>query len=167
MKFSRMKSTFWSIGIVIPTVCLALGCGDTQSAKAQTTDDTNKQVATAALEKNQVSNLIETNCYVCHNPKSTSHDDMLAPPLAGIKMRYLGATEGREAFIDQMTTFVSNPNEEASLMKGPIRRFGLMPKTALSTEEIRKIVTFIHDNEIPAPTWFAQHEREMHGKNKQ
>ncbi|MFT7150005.1 MAG: hypothetical protein ACI82Q_001870, partial [Nonlabens sp.] len=45
-------------------------------------------------------------------------------------------------------------------------RFGLMPKTALSDQELKAIVGFIYDNELPEPTWFADHEEEMHGTEK-
>lgn len=102
---------------------------------------------------------IETSCYICHNPNSTSHDNILAPPLAGIKRHYLRVSDGRSDFINRMTNYIMNPNEEDALMKGPIKRFGVMPKTALNENEVREIVTYIHDNEIPAPEWFEDHHK--------
>jgi len=109
------------------------------------------------ISQEVASKLLASNCYVCHNPNSKSHDEILAPPLAGIKMRYQRATSDREAFITKMTSFVSNPSEESALMHGPVRRFGLMPKTALSDKEISEIVTYISDNELPRPEWFEGH----------
>ncbi|MFQ3212678.1 MAG: hypothetical protein ACJAT1_001123 [Marivirga sp.] len=53
---------------------------------------------------------------------------MLAPPLAGIKQLYVQESGNRIDFIKRMAAFVVNPNEESALMKGPIKRFGLMPK---------------------------------------
>ena len=102
-------------------------------------------------------------CYTCHNPKVASHDEMLAPPLAGIKMQYKRVAGTREEFIQHMGSFVRNPTEEAAIMKGPVNRFGLMPKPAISGEEIDKIVAFIYDNDIPQPDWYAEHHRKMHG----
>jgi len=63
-----------------------------------------------------------------------------------------------------MSAFVGNPSEEAALMKGPIRRFGLMPKPNVTPEQIRAIVTFIYENKVEEPEWFAAHEAEMHKK---
>ena len=102
-------------------------------------------------------------CYTCHNPKAESHDEMLAPPLAGIKMQYMRQTGTREAFIQRMADFVKNPTEEAAIMKGPVKRFGLMPKPALTAEEIESIVAYIYDNEIPQPSWYEEHHKKMHG----
>ncbi len=64
-----------------------------------------------------VSDLLVTNCYAC----ITSHDDILAPPLAGIKRRYLRFTNDRAKFVAGMASFVSNPTEGAAIMKGPSR----------------------------------------------
>ncbi len=102
-------------------------------------------------------------CYTCHNPKVASHDEMLAPPLAGIKMQYIRNTGTRDEFIERMSGFVSNPTEENAIMKGPVNRFGLMPKPALSKEQIKEIVEFIYDNDIPQPEWYVDHHRKMHG----
>ena len=124
------------------------------------------QIATpdqqAVLDK-EAQSLMETHCYACHNPKSTSHDDILAPPLAGIKKRYLHESTDRADFIRRMATFVSDPKEELAIMHGPVRRFGLMPKTALNEQQIQSIVSFIFDNEVPEPAWFEAHEQERHG----
>lgn len=124
---------------------------DNRDAKVEE-DDQKEEVSQEVASK-----LLVSNCYVCHDPESKSHDEILAPPLAGIKMRYQRATPDREAFIAKMTRFVSNPSEESALMHGPVRRFGLMPKTILSGEEITKIVTYIYDNEMPKPEWFEGH----------
>lgn len=125
-------------------------------------DSKQHTLTVSSISSQKASNLLAVNCYICHDPKTNSHDEMLAPPLAGIKKRYIKATTDREAFIKYMTSFVSNPTEENALMKGPVRRFGLMPKTALDSEQISAIVTYIYDNEIPEPTWFVDHEKQMH-----
>ena len=101
-------------------------------------------------------------CFTCHDPDVASHDEMLAPPLFGIRNHYLQATEGREEFIEKMTAFILAPSEEKALMKGPVRRFGLMPRHSLSEEEVRNIVTYIHDNDIPAPSWYKSHHKKKH-----
>ncbi|MEQ8237808.1 MAG: hypothetical protein RIA69_01280 [Cyclobacteriaceae bacterium] len=135
-----------------------VGCTDTKSK----TEEKVMVQSDGLLTSVEGSNLLSSNCYICHNPNTSSHDEILAPPLAGIKKRYIRESKDRADFVDRMAGFVANPREEVALMKGPIRRFGLMPKTTLSMEEIGAIVGFIHDNEIPEPSWFANHEKEMH-----
>lgn len=117
-----------------------------------------------ALSSEEGLKMLELHCYTCHNPKSSSHDDILAPPLVGIKFRYQKAYPERADFIRHVTDFVHNPTKEKALMKGPVRRFGLMPKTALKEEEIKTLSAYIYDNEIEAPSWFAEHFEEEHGR---
>jgi len=102
-------------------------------------------------------------CFTCHDPSVASHDEMLAPPLFGIRNHYLQSTDGRDDFIEKMTAFIMDPSEEKALMKGPVRRFGLMPRHSLAEEEVRSIVTYIHDNDIPAPSWYESHHQKKHG----
>ncbi|RYM34663.1 c-type cytochrome [Brumimicrobium glaciale] len=107
---------------------------------------------------------LSNNCFACHNPNSESHDDILAPPLAGIKHKYKKHYPNEQEFITQMTEFVDSPTKEEALMKGPVKRFGVMPKTALSKKEVQELVQYIYNNEIESPEWFEEHFEEKHGK---
>ncbi|WP_409808268.1 c-type cytochrome [Algoriphagus sp.] len=104
--------------------------------------------------------LLQKHCYSCHNPNTASHDEILAPPLFGIKNNYRNTFPEKDKFIDAMVGFINSPSEEKALMKGPIKRFGLMPKPAVSPEAIKLIVSYIEANEIQKPTWYDAH----HGK---
>lgn len=153
----------FSLPLLLISLFLTIGCN---SSSSDATEESSQQ-GTAEIANIDASSLISTVCYACHNPKVGSHDEMLAPPLVGIKQNYLNATDDRLDFLERMLAFVSSPNEENALMKGPIKRFGLMPKTALSDQELKAIVGFIYDSELPEPAWFAEHEQEMHGTDKQ
>jgi len=107
-------------------------------------------------------NLLQTNCYSCHNPNSESHDNMLAPPLAGIKYKYKKLYKTEELFIAQMSDFIDKPTKENAVMKGPVRRFGLMPKTSLSKTEIQELVKYIYHTELAIPAWFSEHFEQEH-----
>ncbi|MCS5490259.1 cytochrome c [Algoriphagus limi] len=100
--------------------------------------------------------LLQRHCYTCHNPKSKSHDEIIAPPLWGVKNHYLKAYPEKESFTKALTSFVQNPNEEKALMKGPIKRFGLMPKPVISDSDLEKIVEYIYENEIENPAWHIE-----------
>jgi len=109
--------------------------------------------------------MLQLYCYACHNPNTQSHDEMLAPPLAGIKNRYKNTYANREEFIVKMAEFISMPSKDKALMKGPIKRFGLMPTPALTDKaKIEALVTFIYDTPIETPDWFAKHYEEKHGE---
>ena len=107
---------------------------------------------------------LKTNCYACHNPKSESHDNMLAPPLAGIKFKYKKLYPDRAKFIARMTDYIHHPSKENTLMPGPVKRFGLMPESPLDKDNIRRIVAYIYDNPLEIPDWFQGHFEEEHGK---
>ncbi|NVJ84735.1 MAG: c-type cytochrome [Algoriphagus sp.] len=107
--------------------------------------------------------LLEKHCYTCHNPKSKSHDEIIAPPLWGVKNHYLKAYPEKESFTKAVTNFVQNPNEEKALMKGPIKRFGLMPKPMISDSDLEKIVNFIYENEIENPAWHIEKDNHKNG----
>ena len=64
------------------------------------------------LSKSEGDLILTNTCYACHNPKSTSHDNMLAPPLAGIKNKYLNTYPTKELFVTQMSDYIFNPTEE-------------------------------------------------------
>jgi hypothetical protein len=108
-------------------------------------------------------NILFTTCYTCHNPKVASHDALLAPPLAGIKYKYKKIYPNEVEFITKMTEFIAHPSKEKAVMKGPVKRFGLMPKTALIKEEIEEVVRYIYNNELETPSWFSEHFEEHHG----
>jgi hypothetical protein len=108
--------------------------------------------------------LLTTSCYSCHSPNSKSHDDMLAPPLGGIKHKYKGIYPDRNVFIAQMSSFIIEPTKDNALMKGPVKKFSLMPITTLSDKQILELTAFIYDNKLVVPLWFPKHFEEKHGK---
>jgi hypothetical protein len=160
-----MKNRIKTVALLAVVITITFGCSNTNSSQNEKTTEYSSSMK-PVLTSADVPDLMVANCYACHNPNSSSHDAILAPPFAAVKKHYLQASEDRTEFIDRMTAFVYNPNKEAALMKGPVGRFGLMPKTALNEEEIRTIVAFIYDNEIQEPAWFGEHEMEKHGKGK-
>lgn len=110
--------------------------------------------------------LLETYCYSCHNPASTSHDEILAPPMAGIQRRYRKTFATQKEFVDRIVTFASNPTDEKAIFTGPVRRFGLMPKAPASEEELQIIAAYLYENDVAEPVWFEEHHQQKHGKGK-
>ena len=110
--------------------------------------------------------LMKVQCYACHNPNSPSHDEILAPPLAAVKMRYGMQYKTEAEFVNAMVEWVMDPQESRSFMRGAVVKFKTMPKQLFKEDEIRKIATYIYNDKLEEPQWFAAHQKEMH-KNGQ
>ncbi len=108
--------------------------------------------------------LMKNNCYVCHNPQAESHDAIIAPPFKAVKMHYSRKYDNKADFVKAVVNWVQNPTEDKALMYGAVKRFKVMPKLALPTEDLEKIATYIYENQVEQPKWMGQHMKEMHGK---
>lgn len=152
--------------ILIVLILIVYGCNNTPKNFNQALEEVDKK---EVLELNTLSvaegtALLKLNCYSCHNPNSVSHDNMLAPPLAGIQYKYKEMYPDRTEFVAKMASFLKNPSKENALMKGPVRRFGLMPVTQLPKKQLLEIAAFIYDEQLDAPSWFPKHFEEAHNK---
>ncbi|WP_232771598.1 hypothetical protein [Tenacibaculum sp. Bg11-29] len=107
--------------------------------------------------------LMETNCYVCHNPTATS-EDRIAPPMVAIKKHYIKNNTTKEEFINSMQNWIENPTKENVKMFEAVKRFGLMPKQTFPDETIKVISDYMFDNEIKQPSWFENHYNKEKGK---
>jgi hypothetical protein len=83
----------------------------------------------------------------------------LAPPLFGIKSNYKKAYPESDVFIKNIAGFVKEPMEEKALMKGPVKRFGVMPIPVVSSDDIQTIVEYIEANELEKPVWYEQQHK--------
>jgi len=141
-----------------------------QSTKKSITKN-NQNIDELAFAKIEITqqdgySLMKNNCYVCHNPNTASHDDILAPPFKAVKMHYTREYDTKEDFVNAMVNWVQNPEEDKALMFGAVKRFKVMPKLLLPTEDIEKIATYIYENDVEEPEWMKDHMKEMHGKGK-
>ena len=127
---------------------------------AQDTDDEYPVLDNTFTEEN-LSTLIVT-CYVCHNPRIKSHENIIAPPLVAVKYLYNMRFPSKESFTNKMTEFVLNPNNEKSIMQGAVMKFGVMPDMPLDAMQVRRIVEYIYSNEIEEPVWFPAYFEERH-----
>lgn len=109
--------------------------------------------------------LMETNCYVCHNP-TTDHDSRIGPPMIAIKNHYLTEGMTKEEFVSSIQNWIENPTEDNSKMPGAVRRFGLMPKQIFPKETIQQISEYMYENDIEKPEWFDAHHKSEHGNQR-
>jgi hypothetical protein len=142
--------------ILIAFAALAL----TTSIRCNTKSDAGATPLIVETEANlaalEVPEELKNNCYICHNPNAPSHDAIIAPPLAVVKMRYNRQYQTKEAFIESMTAFLLNPAKEKAIMFGAVDRFGIMPKTVLDEKTIREIVEYVYSNKLDEPHWLKE-----------
>lgn len=108
--------------------------------------------------------LMKANCYVCHNPNSASHDDVIAPPFKAVKMHYTRQFDSKEEFVNAVVNWVLEPSEDKALMYGAVNRFKVMPKLILDKNDLEKIASYLYDNDVDEPEWMGEHMKEEKGK---
>lgn len=130
-----------------------------------TTHEERKKVKSVAIkfsEQNESLELLKMRCFACHQTNSSSHDEIIAPPLAAVKRRYLRTFPQRDDFVEAVVNWTLDPKEENAMMYGAVKRFKVMPYQSFDPSEMRKIAAYIYDNDLEKPEWFEAHEAEMH-----
>ncbi|MCB0372460.1 MAG: DUF3365 domain-containing protein [Muricauda sp.] len=120
-------------------------------------------VAQLATSSEEGKKLMETKCYLCHNPSVGEHDQRIGPPMVAVKAHYLDAYQDRESFVAAIMEFVKSPSEDNSKMRGAVRRFGIMPTQQFPEDEVRKIAEYLYDFQIDEPDWFREHWMDRRG----
>lgn len=123
--------------LILPLLSLTLfSCGNQTEEVAETQEISN-------LDGKE---LMENNCYSCHNTQGT--DNMLAPPMQRVKDHYWDAETTKEEFVSAIVEWCENPIEENSVMPGARRKFGLMPKQEFNKKEVEAIAEYLFENDI-------------------
>lgn len=106
--------------------------------------------------------IMETECYICHNPR-TSQESMIAPPMIAVKMYYIDDDTTKEQFIEDLIKWVNDPEQE-SKMPDALFEFGSMPYIPYPDNTIAKIAEYIYDYDIERPKWYDDALKEGDGK---
>lgn len=136
--------------------------------KKEDADYSIKQTNQLTIEDGQPGKkLVETHCYVCHNPTIPDGLGRIAPPMVAIKARYLMNYTTKEEFVTHIVQFVDNPTEENAIMYGAVNRFKVMPKQVFPEGVVEKIANYMFDYQIEEPSWFKEHwESNGQGRRK-
>ncbi len=157
---------YTKIILLASIIILLTSCNETKKEKiAMEPIAQNKAIAYNSQE-NEGLTLMKSNCYICHNPNTKSHDDIIAPPFVAVKKRYSKQYDNKEDFVNALVNWVQNPKEEEALMLGAVEKFKVMPKMSLETELLQKIGNYMYENKLEEPEWFGKHAKEMHGEGK-
>jgi len=137
-----------------------------KSGSSETTSIPNETISTTEVVRSEVNhagkNIMETECYTCHNPKA-DQESMLAPPMIAIKEHYIGADTSKEEFTKDLIKWINDPEAETK-MPGAQRRFGKMPYMPYPDDVVAQIAEYLYDHDIEKPAWFDAHFKNEHGK---
>jgi len=115
-----------------------------------------------ALAENDGQKLYKQHCSVCHGATATGKR-RIAPPIFAVKNHYLAVHDEELTFVDAINVWVTNPEEEKSLMKGAIRHFNLMPKVTVAETDVTKIAEYIFSDAVGIPEAYKKHYSQNHG----
>ncbi len=158
IKFINMKTNFILIAIL---VVVFSSCN-----KQKNENSKNEISSTTEVENIEALKLFQQNCYACHSVTTKSHEEIIAPPMAAVKRRYMKEYDSKEDFVKAVVAYASDPKAENALMIGAVDKFKAMPKQKFTKEDLTKIASYIYDNEIETPEWFEDHFQQNH-KNGQ
>ncbi|WP_293297472.1 DUF3365 domain-containing protein [Allomuricauda sp.] len=138
-------------------ITLIIGIASCKKGPKTTDVDPGPVAQAEVFSPEDAQKLMETKCYLCHNPSAPEKGSRIGPPMVAIKAHYLTAHKNKDAFIKSIMQFVNSPTEENTLMRGAVRRFGVMPAQQFPETEVKKIAEYMFDYQIEEPDWFKEH----------
>lgn len=155
-----MKLTLKLFIALIPF--FAISCNS--STESTVNDENINPVVDQQITENaDVELLLKNRCLICHGVGDT-HDELIAPPMRGVKMHYISEFPEKEDFIAAVIKWSSNPTVENSLMPGALEEFEVMADLNYDTADIALIAAYVYDNEMPKPAWAGKGNNHGNGK---
>lgn len=100
-----------------------------------------------------------THCQTCHAVGELAMEEMLAPPLWGVRAHYLAKYSEPEAFVAAMTDFILKPSTEKSLMPQAVAHYGLKAPVSLNEDKIREVAWAIYAGQAERPPWSREYRK--------
>lgn len=93
----------------------------------------------------QIAAFISNNCGTCHGLGLT--ESTSAPNLIQVRKSWLTAYPDRQGFVDQMSSFLMQPEISKSQMPKAVESYGLMPKMGYSPTQAKEIANWLFGHE--------------------
>lgn len=137
----------------------ASACMSNSANTAEPADQAANKAMTANVKGEKV---YQSACMSCHAAKGKA---VIAPPIFAVKNHVMDQYPERDAFIERVKSWVKAPNADDALMRGAIKKFGLMPAMpSLSDEDLQAVSEYLYDTDMDLPDWYRQHYKEEHGE---
>lgn len=105
--------------------------------------------------------LYQKLCVSCH---AMQGKPTVAPPVFAMKNHVTDAHPDREGFVNYIVEWVKAPNADTALMRGAVKKFGLMPVLGYDEAEVRTVAEWLYDTDTSLPDWYKKHYEEEHGQ---
>lgn len=138
--------------LLLALILVFAACKEGKKSDTVPITDTSQNEVTASEIVHPGKRLLESECYICHNPKVTE-ESMIAPPMVAIKKHYIAENTTKEEFTNALMNWVNDP-EQNSKMPGALKKFGIMPYIPYPEEAITQIAEYLYDNDIEKPDWY-------------
>ena len=102
-------------------------------------------IVSSSYAKNNTSLLLlNGNCTTCH----FINQSISAPAMKIVQKRYKDAFKNKKAFVNYMSSWINNPNNDGSLMRDMIKKYDLMPHMQFDEQTLKEITTYLYENEL-------------------
>ncbi|MEO9894037.1 DUF3365 domain-containing protein [Aurantibacter sp.] len=147
--------------ILVAVLLIFASCKDAKQSESKPIEDSTKDETGLASQQHPGKKIMETECYMCHNPKA-SESSMIAPPMIAIKKFYIDSNTTKDSFTQALMLWINNP-EAPSKMPMAQEKFGKMPYLPYSEETVKMIAEYMYDYDLEKPKWFDAHYAKEHG----
>jgi cytochrome c5 len=146
-KLLKKQILFYSL--VLVSISL-IGCGKEKKPPVSTSNKIviKQEFKDKVAEKHTDGYLfLETSCLYCHKMDNSLQDDSnaIAPTMQEVRNTYKKVYPSKSDFIDAMTKFKLKPSTDNSLMQDAIKKYGTMPDTGITKEDIEEIAAYLFD----------------------
>ncbi|HZJ20661.1 MAG TPA: DUF3365 domain-containing protein [Pricia sp.] len=148
--------------LLLLSLVIIFSCKD--KSKTIPVDTTSENEVAQPGENHPGRQIMETECYICHDPKA-SEESMIAPPMIAIKSHYIGENTTKDQFTEDLIKWVNDPETESKIPAAH-KRFGAMPYIPYPDDAVAQIADYLYDYEVEKPDWFDAHYKAEHGKGK-
>lgn len=107
--------------------------------------------------------VLEGECMQCHLVDGQGGNKKPAPPMYAVWHHYRQAYPDRESFIAAMHDWLMQPHADKTVMKGAVKKFGLMEPVALSDEQATSVAAHLYDRPFALPESYLVHYNQQHG----
>jgi len=105
------------------------------------------------------------HCISCHGTENgMDMSKRVAPPVFAVKMHYIGTFSDKDSFVMAIADWLETRDVDNSMMRGAVRRFGVMPEVKVTRDDAEKIAAYIYEGDLENPLGFEEHYEKQHGK---
>ena len=107
--------------------------------------------------------LVKDECMMCHVVDGQGGEKKSAPPMYAVWHHYRQAHADKESFVAAITTWLQQPQKEKSVMKGAIKKMGLMEKLEITEAQAHSVAEYLYERDFDLPEWYLVHYNKKHG----